>query len=149
MSDEILEHPLVRVIRRVMKPGVDEPFVIDADGAALIQHGLLRYADDPTLPEAVLGVYAMITGLYRHARSPTAACTLLEILGACRSKLPALANVGRIDARRRLEVAFSSLQALAGDETGKRAPAIDSPAPGGALKASSFTNPGMQRPPGR
>lgn len=146
VSDDaaILEHPLTRVIRRVMKPGADEPFVLDADGAALVRYGLLRYAEDPSLPEAVLGIFAMATGLYRQA--PTAARTLLEILAACREKLPALASGARQETLQRLESAFASLESLEGREAVRRAPVFDSPAPSGSVKASSFANPGMQKP---
>jgi hypothetical protein len=142
MNEEILDHPLVRVIRGVMKRGADEPFVLDSDGALLVQYGLLRYAGDPSLPDAVLGLFAMATGLFKHGRSPGAARSLLEILAACRERLPELAKGANRETLRRLENAFESL----GAEKSLTAPAIDSPVPPGSIKASSFSNPGMQKP---
>ncbi len=140
------EHKIVSLIRKVAQPGPDGTFVIDAAGAQLIEHGLLKFADDQSLPDAVLGVFGMISGFHRHAKSPQAAQVLLELLVRNRPRLTALAGAGQ---SQRLQAAFDGLSALTGEAKAKTAPMHGDDAPKGAIKASSFNNPGQQGPPGR
>ena len=71
-------------------------------------------------------------------KSTEAAAAILELLVTMRPKLPAL-----VAARQKRAAA-----ALAQNAT-KAAPQFAAKAPEGSLKVTSFTNPGMQRPPGR
>lgn len=85
----VVDHPVVGVIRSAARPGEQEQFVLDDRALQLIEYALLRYAEAPSLPEAIQGVVTMAMGFYASG-SPTAAGRLITMLAACRPKLPDL-----------------------------------------------------------
>lgn len=129
-ADPALDHAILRVLRKALVAGETESFALDDNGAALLEHGLLRYGKDESLPVAVEGIIALCVGLSRDGQSPTAARRTLEVLVACRDRLPILA-AGR--GARAARASGEALRAFQADEQKKTAPMYGGAAPEGSV----------------
>lgn len=114
--------------------------VFDETSVEVLQFGLLKHGADPTLPEALLVLFGWIAEL---TKDPSRKAAGLEVLRAVLEVAPELECLRAVD--------FEARAAGLGLEANRRAPKIGEAAPAGSLKASSFLDPGMQRParPGR
>ena len=134
-----LDHPVVVIAQRVSQRGDDGVYRVDANGIALLEYTLRKFADDPSLPGGVLGLFALASGLTTEVGSSEAAAQILEVLARLRPELTALTRGA--EAQRQADAAAE----LSGAPE-KTAPRYDEAAPAGTMKVGSLGNPGMQMP---
>jgi hypothetical protein len=128
-----MDHYVVDLARSVAKRGSTERYVFDSKGEAMIERALLDFADDPTLPRAVLGLFALAQSLIDEEESPSAAKSILDVLAMVGPELRALKrnHEDKEDARRR---SYNQLVDR------KASPvALNAPAPAGAIKVSELS----------
>ncbi len=139
-----MSHPIIKVTQAAAKKNADGAIYFDAEAVALIEYGLQKYGDDPSIGEAVVGLVELALSLRQNVDSPEAAATLMKILAAQRDKLPALKR-GTENAK--LAGAFEQMKAFSGEDTRRRAPKFGEALPEGAVKASSFLEPAADMKP--
>lgn len=128
------EHPVYQVaVSRLVEGGEDGTPTISDDSLRLIAFGLRKHGNDPELPAAIVALYDLARGLIEEMKAPETAIRILTCIAGVAPELECLKDAEGAVAR-------------IGAETVKAAPRIDDAAPEGALKLSSFQNPGMQTP---
>lgn len=132
------DHDIVQTLRRVVRPGTQQTFELDEEGIDKLRAVILAYADDDSLPAALIATFGLASVFYQEQNSQSAARAVILLIGELEPQLSALK---RADGPLRDQIERSIRTNKFAEAPTLRAPGLNAPAPQGTVKLSDFLRP--------